>query len=1063
MASRVNKSLRTSLDQERENFMKAQCLAVSKAVNEIETPVKAKHIRSIIIGTFQDKGCQTYWSIVLRVPMQSNAIIAWKFCHSLHKILREGHPNVLKDSLRHIDNIEEHGKLWGYLKDGYGKLISLYCRLLVAKIKFHQRNPKFPGSLMIPDGALEQACENDINTYFELPLELFDYMDEILNLQAAVFGSLDMSRSNSMTNAGQCRLAPLIPCIQDSSQVYDFIVKLLFKLHSCLPPGETEGHRTRFQEQFRRLRQFYIQSSNLQYFKTLIQIPILAENPPNFLISSELSRHVTPVVILPAEPPQQQAEQLIELDNADTTDRNESSSPDLLAERDRYIEQLLHQMEQLSTELLKTRHESQHQMGAMHKKVVDLENRLSEKETEVEEALKGKQDIENKLSEAAQSAQLGSVVQLQLQEMEKRTKGSEERFAKLKEVYQKLRDEHITLLRQKADADKKLVLSNTALEQSNKMTSELQDSVEQAKASLKEVSEEFSSHKVAESDKNQVVFTENGKLKETNQQLEKSVKELEEQFQSIQVQLASITESKKELAQKLEETSIVLQEKTKADEEQKKMIEQVEHAAKNNEEEFNTLKVSYEETLKNLTTSNTELQAQIRNLEQRNEESESKLAQLLEEKQLLVNDIEERDVQHSSVLASKTRGSLDLLRKIMVECSAKAEHYLDDCIIDLAKPPTASLSVQDETGVSAEGALSLLELLTRSLHSYLNDPTEENISGIIPLIFPFAQCVGYNFLQCHQLAHRLTDIEKADRLLEKCVTTGKSTIGLCKILQKDQLDAKELDSFSDQVRNALMELVSQAETLSCGLKSDANESNVGEELENELGDMERAIEEAAARIAQLWDRSKQTQTGIKLEVNDKVLDSCTSLMAAIIQLINKAKALQAEIVARGKGSASADEFYKKNHHWTEGLISAAKAVGFGAKLLTDAADKVVQGQAKFEHLTVASQEIAASTAQLVFASRVKSEKDSVNLKALSEASKTVSQATGGVVATAKLCAELVEDSTVLDFGNLTLHQAKRFEMESQIQVLEYESLLEKERVKLASLRKRHYQLAGETQ
>ena len=99
-----------------------------------------------------------------------------------------------------------------------------------------------------------------------------------------------------------------------------------------------------------------------------------------------------------------------------------------------------------------------------------------------------------------------------------------------------------------------------------------------------------------------------------------------------------------------------------------------------------------------------------------------------------------------------------------------------------------------------------------------------------------------------------------------------------------------------------MELVSQAETLSCGLKSDANESNVGEELENELGDMERAIEEAAARIAQLWDRSKQTQTGIKLEVNDKVLDSCTSLMAAIIQLINKAKALQAEIVARGKGT-----------------------------------------------------------------------------------------------------------------------------------------------------------------
>ena len=35
-------------------------------------------------------------------------------------------------------------------------------------------------------------------------------------------------------------------------------------------------------------------------------------------------------------------------------------------------------------------------------------------------------------------------------------------------------------------------------------------------------------------------------------------------------------------------------------------------------------------------------------------------------------------------------------------------------------------------------------------------------------------------------------------------------------------------------------------------------------------------------------------------------------------------------------------------------------------------------------------------------------------------------------------------------------------MESQIRVLEYESLLEKERLKLAALRKQHYQLASET-
>jgi len=43
---------------------------------------------------------------------------------------------------------------------------------------------------------------------------------------------------------------------------------------------------------------------------------------------------------------------------------------------------------------------------------------------------------------------------------------------------------------------------------------------------------------------------------------------------------------------------------------------------------------------------------------------------------------------------------------------------------------------------------------------------------------------------------------------------------------------------------------------------------------------------------------------------------------------------------------------------------------------------------------------------------------------------------------------------------LSLHQAKKLEMESQVRVLELESEVEKERMKLGELRKKHYQLAG---
>lgn len=56
-------------------------------------------------------------------------------------------------------------------------------------------------------------------------------------------------------------------------------------------------------------------------------------------------------------------------------------------------------------------------------------------------------------------------------------------------------------------------------------------------------------------------------------------------------------------------------------------------------------------------------------------------------------------------------------------------------------------------------------------------------------------------------------------------------------------------------------------------------------------------------------------------------------------------------------------------------------------MCSDAADKVVQGTGKFEELVVASHDIAASTAQLVAASRVKARPKSEKLKSLKVSSR----------------------------------------------------------------------------
>lgn len=53
-------------------------------------------------------------------------------------------------------------------------------------------------------------------------------------------------------------------------------------------------------------------------------------------------------------------------------------------------------------------------------------------------------------------------------------------------------------------------------------------------------------------------------------------------------------------------------------------------------------------------------------------------------------------------------------------------------------------------------------------------------------------------------------------------------------------------------------------------------------------------------------------------------------MEAVRRLVKCSQAVQKEIQ---KDSISPLEFYKRNHLWTEGLLSAAKAIGASATVL----------------------------------------------------------------------------------------------------------------------------------
>ena len=114
-------------------------------------------------------------------------------------------------------------------------------------------------------------------------------------------------------------------------------------------------------------------------------------------------------------------------------------------------------------------------------------------------------------------------------------------------------------------------------------------------------------------------------------------------------------------------------------------------------------------------------------------------------------------------------------------------------------------------------------------------------------------------------------------------------------------------------------------------------------------------------------------------------------------------------------------------------------------------------------LATCSTEISASTTQLVMASRVQANPSSDNLRQLLDAANEIRHATANVLAVTRACTELIEEGDTMDFTKLTLHQAKRLEMETQAHCSTLEQDLVRERNRLGDLRRVHYQLAGESE
>lgn len=1006
------KSKRTEhhLGAERDHFDKQQLSSISKAINNTETPVKEKHARRIILGTHREKGAYTFWSYAQGFPLGTSSILCWKFCHVLHKILRDGHRNVLQDCMRHHGSLAEVGKLWSHLHDRYGQLVALYTKLICKKLEFHMKHTEIPPNLEVKDEVLERTAGTDINNVFQLTVEVFDYMDAELKLAETVLRQLNSSIAVTSLTSGQCRLAPLIQVVQDCSQLYHFNVKLLFKLHACLPADTLQGHRDRFREQFNSLKTFFNRAREMVYFKRLIQIPRLPDSPPNFLHAAALAKHVKPVVVIPDDDDQQdddddEPEPLIEISDAPTPSLQSQPQVDIFDQafgppnggfddKDLQIDTLRTELELLRAELEKVKAEAQRYVTQLKSQINSLEAELEEQRVHKQRALVENEQLRMELEASRRRHAEHESLQGTFLEAERRAQATEERYNKLKEKHTELVASHAELLRKSADTVRMLSATQQTQEEVERTKQQLSFEVERVKQ---------------EADM---------KLEEQKFEMERLKRELEEKMAEVM--------RVKETLQSSETTSL----------------------------EMNSNMTALQAEKERLMRSVKEKEAELSSLRKESQLQQSSLQQERDRSSRELGELQGKLREKTSVEEQMKKKLLDEQFALLQGTIAEAENIIQDAVAKLDDPLHIRCTSSPDYLINrAEATLSSIDKMKKGHADYLRN--SRDAGGLLRSLTQFSHLAADTIVNGSATAH-MAPTDQADRLTENCRGCATQSLQYLKEL-KSKNSLQRADPAS--IRVIVQKILHLGQELR-PKGMDIRQEELGDLVDKEMAATSKAIEEAVRRIDQMMNQARKDTSGVKLEVNERILNSCTDLMKAIRMLVIASTDLQKEIVEGGRGAASIKEFYARNSRWTEGLISAAKAVGWGATELVESADKVVLHTGKFEELIVCSHEIAASTAQLVAASKVKADRNSKKLPVLQQASRHVNEMAAKVVASTKTGQENLDVKEPMDFSGMSLIKLKKEEMEAQVKVLELENELENERLRLGELRKKHYDLAG---
>ncbi|KAI8583567.1 hypothetical protein K450DRAFT_221738 [Umbelopsis ramanniana AG] len=1025
--------------------------SIKKATSPDETAPKQKHIRRCIVYTWDHHSSALIWSGLKVQPILADEVQTFKALIMVHKILKDGHPVVLKDGLRETAWIETCARsVAGDGSRGYGSLIRNYVELLLHKLNYHRQHPEFNGTFEYEE-YISLKNIDDPNEGYETISDLMSLQDRIDQFQKRVFAHFRPSSNN------ECRIAALVPLVEESYGIYKFITSMLRAMHRRTDAVDALSElRARYNSQHYALLRFYYECSNLRYLTSLISVPKLPQDPPSLIDSDTPSLPARPKTTTPppaaASPEpvvdfwsENQAKQQREYEDEQRRlqqqredEQNKQRMMQMQQQREFEEQQRLQaERERQQQEELMRQQMQRHAEGRVNeleRELLAMRNQFERDQMLLEQYDRRVKALEDELGQLSQHAQQRDASKDELiKSLQDQISMWKNKYEALAKLYSQLRQEHLDLLGKYKTLQLQANNAKEATEKLDALQAEM-------RAKNMELADLIRERDRAKNELTRVQGSQQEELERLRRELRDSNARVEDLGKNkgaeVTALLGKFNREKAELERSLTEKQALIDEFLSQLELQQGEAERI---RMEKDEEIAIMQAGMDECLQ-----------QLADLQQNVGSNESTLQEQIDRLE------SQQSYKLNEILDSVLQTCIQKVKDGVFELEAPGQHGNENAT------PELTLTTIEKASISSVEFMS-------AFSKFLDGTDSGNHTDAINCSLNLAEAIVDVMVNSRGITRLSAGDEEAEDIIR--VTKASAEAANTYFLNMtstyiNMLPAAQRPEVVIQgdmrVQEALMRVSRKAEDLIAKGATDINklgEREVGDLVEQEMSKAARAIEEASAKIQALLNKPANPEfSATDLQVHQLILNSVLVLTNAIANLIKCATASQQEIVAQGRGTSSKAAFYKKNNRWTEGLISAAKAVAVATNLLVEAADGVISKTHSLEQLIVASNEVSAATAQLVAASRVKATFASRTQERLELAAKAVKEAANELVKQVKqlVAKQSQDDNLRVDFNNLSVHEFKRQEMEQQVKILKLDADLVQARRVLAEMRRSGY-------